>query len=113
MPVRKSRPMVGSAMLTTVASSAATPDPSTVTASTQRPGAEEYERAGTSAVVMSRHLLSPDRGRSTLGAGSQGDVPPAHKAGVAERGAGELDRQRAEIRGGADVVPVQDVLAQG
>jgi hypothetical protein len=33
--------MVGKAMLTTVASSAAIPEPSTVTASTQRPGAEE------------------------------------------------------------------------
>jgi hypothetical protein len=37
--------MVGKAMLTTVASSAAIPEPSTVTASTQRPCAEEYERA--------------------------------------------------------------------
>ena len=45
--------MVGKAMLTTVASSAAIPEPSTVTASTQRPGAEEYDRAGASAVVTS------------------------------------------------------------
>src|SRR5579859_4319456 len=45
--------MTGNAMLTTVASSAAIPDPSTVTASTHRPGAEEYERAGASAVVIS------------------------------------------------------------
>jgi hypothetical protein len=35
--------MVGKAMLTTVASSAAIPEPSTVTASTQRPGDEEYD----------------------------------------------------------------------
>jgi hypothetical protein len=41
MPVWKSRPMVGRAMLTTVASSAAIPEPSTVITSTQRPGAEE------------------------------------------------------------------------
>jgi hypothetical protein len=33
--------MVGRAMLTTVASSAAIPEPSTVIASTHRPGAEE------------------------------------------------------------------------
>jgi hypothetical protein len=46
--------MVGRAMLTKVASSAAIPEPSTVIASTHRPGAEEYERAGASAVVMSR-----------------------------------------------------------
>jgi hypothetical protein len=37
----KSRPMVGRAMLTTVASSAAIPEPSTVMASTHRPGVEE------------------------------------------------------------------------
>ena len=36
-----SRPIVGRAMLTTVASSEAIPDPSTVMISTQRPGAEE------------------------------------------------------------------------
>jgi hypothetical protein len=35
------RPMAGRAMLTTVASSAAMPEPSTVIASTHRPGAEE------------------------------------------------------------------------
>src|SRR5215469_17143773 len=39
-------------MLTTVASSEAIPEPSTVTNSTHRPGAEEYERAGASAVVI-------------------------------------------------------------
>jgi hypothetical protein len=33
--------MTGRAMLTTVASSAAIPEPSTVTASTHRPGAEK------------------------------------------------------------------------
>ena len=41
-PVPKSRPMVGKAMLTIVASSAEIPEPSTVTASTHRPGVEEY-----------------------------------------------------------------------
>jgi hypothetical protein len=40
-PVWKSRPIVGRAMLTTVASSAAIPEPSTLTASTHRPDAEE------------------------------------------------------------------------
>src|SRR6266487_1391986 len=45
--------MVGRAMLTTVASSAAIPEPSTVIASTQRPGAEEYVRTGASAWVIS------------------------------------------------------------
>src|SRR5215469_9967674 len=39
-------------MLTTVASSEAIPEPSTVTNSTHRPGAEEYESAGASAVVI-------------------------------------------------------------
>src|SRR5262249_49380825 len=53
-----SRPIVGRAMLTTVASSEAIPEPSTVIASTQRPGTEEEERAGASAVVMSRQLRS-------------------------------------------------------
>src|SRR4029078_7748651 len=47
-PVPKSRPMAGRAMLTTVASSAAIPEPSTLTASTHRPDAEEYERPGAS-----------------------------------------------------------------
>src|SRR6266513_1861077 len=46
--------MVGRAILTTVASSAAIPEPSTVIASTQRPGAEEYVRTGASAWVISR-----------------------------------------------------------
>src|SRR5215472_14924039 len=52
MPVSKSRPIVGRAMLTTVASSEAIPEPSTVTNSTHRPGADEYESAGASAVVI-------------------------------------------------------------
>src|SRR6516162_8455279 len=78
MPVWKSRPMAGRAMLTTVASSAAIPEPSTVIASTQRPGAEEYERAGASAVVMSRQLRSLSWGTSSIrarGAGRPGGYP--------------------------------------
>ena len=55
-PVPKSRPMVGKAMLTTVASSAEILEPSTVTVSTHRPGAEEYARAGASAAVMAAPL---------------------------------------------------------
>jgi hypothetical protein len=46
--------MVGRTMLTTVASSAAIPEPSTLTPSTHRRGAEEYERSGASAAVMAR-----------------------------------------------------------
>src|SRR2546429_1442195 len=46
--------MVGRAMLTAVASSAAIPEPSTLTASTHRPDAEEYARSGASAAVMAR-----------------------------------------------------------
>src|ERR1700727_1996215 len=46
--------MAGRAMLTTVASRAAIPEPSTLTASTHLPGAEEYERPGASATVMAR-----------------------------------------------------------
>lgn len=40
----KSRPIAGSAMPTTVASSAAMPDPSTVAVSTQRPTLLPYRR---------------------------------------------------------------------
>src|ERR1700751_4896918 len=51
----KSRPIAGSAMPTTVASSAAMPDPSTVAASTQRPLLLLYRRSGvTSGAVLSR-----------------------------------------------------------
>jgi len=39
------RPMVGSAIPTTVASMAATPDPITVAAMTHRPGADRYSSA--------------------------------------------------------------------
>ena len=46
MPAWKSRPMAGSAMPTTVASSAAMPEPSTVAATTQRPCAVDIRRAG-------------------------------------------------------------------
>jgi len=44
--------MDGKAMFTTVASSEAIPEPSTVTASTQRPGAEETRKEGTAIVLM-------------------------------------------------------------
>jgi hypothetical protein len=57
--------------------------------------------------------LSPDGGRPAFGGCRQLCVPSAHLAGVAECGAGELQSFRARIGGGADVVPVQDVLAQG
>ena len=46
MPAWKSRPMAGSAMPTTVASSAAMPEPSTVAVTTQRPRAVDIRRAG-------------------------------------------------------------------
>ena len=46
MPALKSRPMAGRAMPTTVASSAAMPEPSTVAATTQRPRAVDIRRAG-------------------------------------------------------------------
>ena len=46
MPAWKSRPMAGRAMPTTVASSAAMPEPSTVAATTQRPRAVDIRRAG-------------------------------------------------------------------
>ena len=45
---------ISRAMLTTVASRAAIPEPSTLTASTHRPDAEEYERPGASTAVMAR-----------------------------------------------------------
>ena len=51
MPAWKSRPMAGSAMPTTVASSAAMPEPSTVAATTQRPRAVDRCRAGVAAAV--------------------------------------------------------------
>src|SRR5712675_2749210 len=57
MPVRKSRPMVGRVMLTTVASSAAIPEPSTLTASTHGPDAEEYE--GREYLLRSWHAPAP------------------------------------------------------
>src|ERR1700760_1045357 len=54
----KSRPIAGSAMPTTVASSAATPDPSTVAASTQRPALLAYRRPGVVSVTMSSIVSS-------------------------------------------------------
>ena len=48
----KSLPIAGSAMPTTVASSAAMPDPSTVAASTQRPLALAYRRPGAVLVTL-------------------------------------------------------------
>jgi hypothetical protein len=46
MPTPNSRPIVGSAMLTTVESSATTLDPSTVAAISHRPAAVEYRNRG-------------------------------------------------------------------
>src|ERR1700722_6657012 len=57
--------------------------------------------------------MSADGGRPAFGGCRQLWVPSAHLARVAERGAGELQGRRARIGGGADLVPVQDVLAQG
>src|SRR6185312_15699039 len=52
----KSRAIAGSAMPTTVASSAAMPDPSTVAASTHRPVPLEYSRPGVvSATALPNH----------------------------------------------------------
>jgi hypothetical protein len=50
-PVWNPRPMAGRAMLTTVASRKASPEPSAVTAATHRPGSEENDSAGASLVV--------------------------------------------------------------
>jgi len=47
-----------------VASSEAIPEPSTVTNSTHRPGAEEYESAGASAVVIWEESSRVLRGRA-------------------------------------------------
>ena len=63
--------------------------------------------------VVGPGLVSPNGGRPAFGAGGQLGVPSAYQAGVLERGAGELYRRGARVGGGADVVPVQDVLAQG
>jgi hypothetical protein len=45
--------MAGNAILTTVASSEAIPEPRTVTATTQRPGAEDSSKAGAAMVLWS------------------------------------------------------------
>ena len=55
---------------------------------------------------------SPDRGWPALEGGGQLSIPVAHHAGMAEHRAGELHGRGAWIGGGADVVPVQEVLAQ-
>jgi len=55
--------------------------------------------------------MSADGGRPAFGGCRQLWVPSAHLARVAERGAGKLQGRRARIGGGADLVPVQDVLA--
>jgi len=69
--------MDGKAMFTTVASSEAIPEPSTVTASTQRPGAEETRKEGTATAVMS----SDADGRSELSSHDTGDCQPADSTG--------------------------------
>src|SRR5690348_6103741 len=58
-------------------------------------------------------LVSPNGGWPAFGAGGQFGVPSAYQAGVLERGADEVHRCGTRVGGGADVVPVQDVLAQG
>src|SRR5215470_8404930 len=63
--------------------------------------------------VVEPGLVSPNGGRPAFGAGGQIGVPPAHQAGVPERGTGELHRRGTRVGGGAHVVPVQDVLTQG
>jgi len=62
--------MVGNAMFTTVASSEAIPEPSTVTASTQRPGVDETSKEGLTAVAMA---LDGGCGRNELSSHDQGD----------------------------------------
>jgi hypothetical protein len=57
--------------------------------------------------------LSPYRRRHSLGAGRQGRIPSAHYAGVPEGRPGELQGRPPWIRAGADVIGVQNVLAQG
>jgi putative spermidine/putrescine transport system ATP-binding protein len=54
-----------------------------------------------------------DGRRRSVRARGQLRVPPAGYAGVAERRPRELQAGRVRVRGGADVVPVQDVFAQG
>src|SRR6516162_3094979 len=71
-------------MLTTVASSEAIPEPSTVTTSTHRPGAEEYESAGASAVVIweESSRVHPAAGR------------PARRFSICDRLPGAIDACR-------------------
>jgi putative spermidine/putrescine transport system ATP-binding protein len=54
-----------------------------------------------------------DGRRCSVRARGQGGVPPAHLAGTAERRPRELQSRGVRIRGGADVVPVEDVLPEG
>src|SRR5215471_18068050 len=66
--------MVGSAMFTTVASIAAIPDPSTVIATTHRPGAEDMTRAGASDVAISSLLERGAQQIAQLVIADSGDV---------------------------------------
>src|SRR5690349_24797339 len=70
-------------------------------------------RVGYQGSVVEPNLVSPNGGRPAFGAGGQLGVPSAYQAGVPERGAGELHRRGTRVSGGAHVVEVQDVLAQG
>jgi putative spermidine/putrescine transport system ATP-binding protein len=95
-----------------------------VTVQIDKPSSESAALApGTSVTVslpMDPVLVAP-RQLSRLGHGrrcsvraaGQRRVPPAYLAGVAERRSRELYGRRVGIRGGADVVPFQDVLAEG
>src|ERR1700744_764541 len=79
----KSRPIAGSAIPTTVASSAAMPDPSTVAVSTQRPVRLPYRRPCVVSVTISpvfptaSGLAQPSRQRVALGDHGRGQCPAA------------------------------------
>ena len=60
-----------------------------------------------------KRRVSDERRRVSIGTRGESGIPCAHRAGVTERSAGELERQSSWIGAGADIVPVEDVLAQG
>ena len=65
-------------------------------------------------IVTARRLPRLDDGRRrSVRARGKLRVPPADRAGVQERRSRELQAGRVRIGGGADVLPVEDVLAQG
>jgi len=64
-------------------------------------------------LVATRQLSRLDNGgRCSVGARGQGRVPPAHLAGVAEGRPRELESRRVRVRGSANIIPVEDVLAE-